>query len=33
MLVGGGFGPNAALGRELYRDVTAETRRAPSSAS
>jgi len=24
VLVGGGFGPNAALGRELYRDVTAE---------
>jgi ferredoxin-nitrite reductase len=24
ILVGGGFGPNAALGRELYRDVTAE---------
>ncbi|HET9175883.1 MAG TPA: NirA family protein, partial [Pseudolabrys sp.] len=24
MLVGGGFGPNAALGRELYRDVKAE---------
>ena len=23
VLVGGGFGPNAALGRELYRDVTA----------
>ncbi len=23
ILVGGGFGPNAALGRELYRDVTA----------
>ena len=23
-LVGGGFGPNAALGRELYRDVVAE---------
>ena len=22
--VGGGFGPDAALGRELYRDVTAE---------
>ena len=22
--VGGGFGPNAALGRELYRDVKAE---------
>ena len=21
ILVGGGFGPNAALGRELYRDV------------
>jgi len=24
VLVGGGFGPNAALGRELYRDVTAQ---------
>ncbi len=24
ILVGGGFGPDAALGRELYRDVTAE---------
>jgi ferredoxin-nitrite reductase len=24
ILVGGGFGPNAALGRELFRDVTAE---------
>ena len=24
ILVGGGFGPNAALGRELYRDVSAE---------
>ncbi len=24
ILVGGGFGPNAALGRELYRDVAAE---------
>jgi len=24
VLVGGGFGPNAALGRELYRDVSAE---------
>jgi ferredoxin-nitrite reductase len=24
VLVGGGFGPNAALGRELFRDVTAE---------
>jgi ferredoxin-nitrite reductase len=24
ILVGGGFGPHAALGRELYRDVTAE---------
>ena len=24
ILVGGGFGPNAAFGRELYRDVTAE---------
>src|SRR5579872_239264 len=24
VLVGGGFGPNAALGRELYRDVIAE---------
>jgi len=24
ILVGGGFGPNAALGRELYRDVKAE---------
>jgi ferredoxin-nitrite reductase len=24
VLVGGGFGPNAALGRELYRDVKAE---------
>jgi ferredoxin-nitrite reductase len=24
ILVGGGFGPNAALGRELYRDVVAE---------
>ena len=24
ILVGGGFGPYAALGRELYRDVTAE---------
>jgi ferredoxin-nitrite reductase len=24
VLIGGGFGPNAALGRELYRDVTAE---------
>jgi ferredoxin-nitrite reductase len=24
ILVGGGFGPNAALGRELYRDVIAE---------
>ena len=23
ILVGGGFGPNAALGRELYRDVVA----------
>ncbi|MFZ3359600.1 MAG: NirA family protein, partial [Xanthobacteraceae bacterium] len=25
ILVGGGFGPQAALGRELYRDVTAAT--------
>ncbi len=25
ILVGGGFGPDAALGRELFRDVTAET--------
>jgi ferredoxin-nitrite reductase len=25
ILVGGGFGPNAALGRELFRDVTADT--------
>ena len=24
ILVGGGFGPNAALGRELFRDVVAE---------
>jgi ferredoxin-nitrite reductase len=24
ILIGGGFGPNAALGRELYRDVIAE---------
>ena len=24
ILVGGGFGPNAALGRELYRNVVAE---------
>jgi ferredoxin-nitrite reductase len=24
ILIGGGFGPNAALGRELYRDVVAE---------
>jgi ferredoxin-nitrite reductase len=24
ILIGGGFGPNAALGRELYRDVTAQ---------
>ena len=24
ILVGGGFGPNAALGREIYRDVKAE---------
>src|SRR5580658_3085664 len=24
ILIGGGFGPNAALGRELFRDVTAE---------
>ena len=24
ILIGGGFGPNAALGRELYRDVSAE---------
>ena len=24
ILVGGGFGPNAALGRELFRDVTAD---------
>jgi ferredoxin-nitrite reductase len=24
ILVGGGFGPNAALGRELYRDVVAD---------
>ena len=24
ILVGGGFGPQAALGRELYRDVKAE---------
>jgi ferredoxin-nitrite reductase len=24
VLVGGGFGPDAALGRELYRDVKAE---------
>ena len=24
ILVGGGFGPDAALGRELYRDVSAE---------
>jgi ferredoxin-nitrite reductase len=24
VVVGGGFGPNAALGRELFRDVTAE---------
>jgi len=24
IVVGGGFGPNAALGRELFRDVTAE---------
>ncbi|MGC1779407.1 MAG: NirA family protein [Xanthobacteraceae bacterium] len=24
ILIGGGFGPDAALGRELYRDVTAE---------
>src|SRR5208282_6041627 len=24
ILVGGGFGPNAVLGRELYRDVTAQ---------
>jgi len=24
VLVGGGFGPNAALGRELYRDVLAQ---------
>ena len=23
MLIGGGFGPQAALGRELYRDVKA----------
>ncbi len=24
ILVGGGFGPNAALGREIYHDVKAE---------
>jgi ferredoxin-nitrite reductase len=24
ILIGGGFGPNAALGRELYRDVVAQ---------
>ena len=24
ILVGGGFGPDAALGREIYRDVKAE---------
>jgi ferredoxin-nitrite reductase len=24
VLIGGGFGPNAAIGRELYRDVTAD---------
>ena len=24
MLIGGGFGPHAAIGRELYRDVVAE---------
>ena len=24
VLIGGGFGPQAALGRELYRDVKAE---------
>ena len=24
ILIGGGFGPNAALGRDLYRDVVAE---------
>ena len=24
MLIGGGFGPHAALGREIYRDVKAE---------
>ena len=24
MLIGGGFGPQSALGRELYRDVRAE---------
>ena len=24
MLIGGGFGPYAALGRELYRDVKAQ---------
>ena len=24
MLIGGGFGPQAALGRELYRDVKAQ---------
>jgi ferredoxin-nitrite reductase len=23
VLIGGGFGPHAAIGRELYRDVTA----------
>ncbi|HET9618834.1 MAG TPA: NirA family protein, partial [Pseudolabrys sp.] len=24
VLIGGGFGPNAAIGRELFRDVTAD---------
>ena len=30
--VGGGFGPDAALGREIYRDVKAEDAPQPSSA-
>ena len=32
ILVGGGFGPDAALARELYRDVKAEDAPPPSSA-
>ena len=33
VLIGGGFGPQAALGRELYRDVKPPMRPEPSSAS